>query len=310
MFRLLICLILFVLAGCSSRQSANADSDIIDQKFEISQDGAYRGENGKVIVRLKNGVVITKNYSNGKQEGETTYTFPHCDAVEFSEFYSKGKLERKVANYYCGHCKEEVRYLPFGQQVTSYYDNGSVKSTEDYRDDRLNFGEYYNPSLAVESQIKNGTGQRVNRDENGELISIEHFESGKIAQKIVNYPNGSPKEVTPYRNGVLDGVRKTYLPAGEPSTIEQWIGGVQEGMTIIFQNGEKYAEVPYDKGMKNGVEKRYRNGKTVVEEINWQDNMRHGPSYTYIGDTVKTDYYFHGKEVSKSQYELLMNEGA
>ena len=44
-------------------------------------------------------------------------------------------------------------------------------------------------------------------------------------------------------------------------------------------------------------------GKTIVEEINWHDNMRHGPSYTYIGDAVKTEYYFQGKEVSKSQFE-------
>lgn len=298
-------LIFFILAGCSSRQTAPVDTDILEQKFVSAE--PHKGE---VIVRLKNGVVITKNYSNGKQEGETTYTFPHCDAVEFSEFYSRGKLERKVTNYYCGHCKEEVRILPFGHQITSWYDNGSVKSTEEYTGDCLNSGEYYNLSMVVESQIKNGTGQRINRDEYGELISTENFESGRIFQKIAYYPNGSPKEVTPYNNGVVEGVRKTYLPAGEPSTIEQWAGGAQEGMTIFFQNGEKYAEVPYDKGMKNGVEKRYRNGKTVVEEINWLDNARHGPSYAYIGDTVKTEYYAQGKEVSKTQYENLMNQGA
>ena len=257
----LIYFFIIVLAGCSSKQTSTDDSDILDQKFEVSQDGAHRGDNGKVIVRLKNGVVITKNYCNGKLEGETTYTFPFCDAVEFSEFYSKGKLERKVTNHYCGNSKEEVMHLPFGRQVTTWYDNGSVKTIENYTGDCLNSGEYYNPSMNLESQIKNGTGQRTNRDEYGELISTELFENDRLVQKVVHYPNGSTKEMTPYRNGVVEGVRKTYLPAGEPSTIEQWVCGVQEGMTIVFQNGEKYAEIPYEKGMKKGIEKRYRNGK-------------------------------------------------
>lgn len=95
----LICrwfLMLSVLAGCSSRQ--NLSDEVIDQKFvhngaEVPQ--AHRGENGKVIVSLKNGVIITRNFVNGKQEGETTYTFPHCDAVECSEFYSKAGWSAK-----------------------------------------------------------------------------------------------------------------------------------------------------------------------------------------------------------------------
>ncbi len=302
-----------VLAGCASQQRAG-NQDIIDQKYVHKyglvvppEDWVNRGENGKIIVSMKNGVVISKNYCRGKQEGETTYTFPYCDAIECKEIYSKGKLERKITNYYCGNPKEEVHYLPRGERVTGWYDNGAPKSIEEYEDASIIYAEYYNPANAIESQVKNGSGTRINRDEYGELISSETMENGKVVQKTMYYPNGSPKEITPYNNGVVDGERKTFLPAGEPSTVERWVGGVQQGMTVVFQNGEKYAEVPYDKGCKKGIEKRFRNSKTVVEEISWCDNMRHGPSYTYIGDAVKTDYYYQGREVSKCQYEILMN---
>ncbi len=297
-------------SGCSSRYQQNPD--LVDCTYvhrygvEVPPDDwSSRGENGQVISRLKNGVTVTKNFSAGTLEGETMYTFPHCDTVECVETYSQGCLDKKVQNYFCGVPKEEVQYRPGGQRVTSWYDNGTPQSIEEYEDHRLVYGEYYNPSHKLESQVSNGQGFRVGRDEYGELTSTDTIEQGRMVLRTTYHPNGSPKEIIPYEDGVVQGERKTFLPAGEPSTLELWDGGVQHGVTVIFQNGEKYAEVPYVRGMKKGVEKRYRNGKAVVEEISWYEDMRHGPSFTYIGETIKTDYYYQGKEVSKNQYDML-----
>lgn len=308
--------LLALLAGCSSRHHSaiSLNPDIVEQKYVHKyglvvppEDWVGRGENGKIIASMKSGVVVTKNYCRGKLEGEATYSFPHCDAIECVEYYAKGKLEKKITNYYCGNPKEEVQYLPRGERVTAWYDSGHPKSIEEYEDSSLVYAEYYSPTSALESQVANGSGLRTNRDEYGELISSETLEKGKVVQKTLFYPNGSPKEFTPYQNSLVEGERKTFLPAGEPSTVERWEHGVQQGLTVVFQNGEKYAEVPYENGCKRGIEKRFRNGKTVVEEISWCDNVRHGPSYAYIGDAVKTDYYFQGKEVTKGQFEILMN---
>ena len=182
--------------------------------------------------------------------------FPYTDAVECVECYSKGKLEKKVNNYNCGRPREEIHYLPGGRnKITTWYDNGSAKSVEEYNGNTLINAESYNLTGAVESQVREGTGMRINRDEYGELISTESFDKGALTQKTLHYPNGSPKEINPYKNGVTEGVRKTFLPAGEPGTIENWAAGEQNGLTIVFQNGEKYAEVPYERGMKRVLRK-------------------------------------------------------
>ena len=81
------------------------------------------------------------------------------------------------------------------------------------------------------------------------------------------HPNNTPKAVTPYENWDIQGERQTFLPGGEPNTLEQWRQGYQHGPTVVFQNGEKYSELPYVKGKRQGLEKCYRNGDTLIEEF-------------------------------------------
>ncbi len=195
-----------------------------------------------------------------------------------------------------------------GVSGQTWYQSGSPKTKEVYDGDLLISGEYFTKENRLESSVKNKSGVRTVRDEFGDLVSIDTIEGGEIVCRIVPYPNGSPKELTPYVGGVVEGERKTFLETGEPLTIETWKGGLQEGITIVFQNGEKYAEVPYVRGAKEGIEKRYRKGKTLIEEISWQDNKRHGPSYTYMGESVKTDWYFEGRQLTKTQYDLTLKE--
>jgi len=141
----------------------------------------------------------------------------------------------------------------------------------------------------------------------GQLISTDTIENGQMVLRQTYHPNGSPREMIPYQNGLVDGVKRTYLPAGEPDTFEQWVNGQQDGVTVVFQHGEKFAEVPYVNGEKHGVECRLKDGKTKVQEITWNNGQMSGPSTTYVGDNVKTDWYFKGKPVSKADYEFMSN---
>ncbi|QLH37020.1 MAG: hypothetical protein HWD61_13500 [Parachlamydiaceae bacterium] len=54
------------------------------------------------------------------------------------------------------------------------------------------------------------------------------------------------------------------------------------------------------------MEHRYRDGKTVVQEISWVNGVKQGPCVTYIGSTNKIEWYWQGKPVSKAAYDLLM----
>jgi antitoxin component YwqK of YwqJK toxin-antitoxin module len=306
------------LSGCASSNRANKDCCyVVDEKYvhkyglEVAQnDWKARGKNGQVISTLDNGVVMTKQYDFGVLEGETTYTFPNSNTIEKVETYKNGQLVKTVINDESGAPKEETEMTAEGNKyVTIWYNDGTPQSRESYQDDLLVQAEYFNGSNKVESRVDNGFGTRIVRDQYGDLVSTDTFKNGALVSKTTYHKNGAPKAFTPYANNVVEGMRKTFMPAGEPETVEEWVGGVREGTTLAYKNGEKFAEVPYKNGRKNGIEKRYRDGSTLIEEISWRDNQRHGPSDTYVnGKVTKTEWYYNGQKVTKSAWDMKSNK--
>jgi len=123
--------------------------------------------------------------------------------------------------------------------------------------------------------------------------------------RTISYPSGTLKEVVSYKDGEIEGMRRTFGPAGEPLTVEEWKGGKQEGLTVVFQNGEKVSEIFYKEGRKEGLERRYKSGEILVEEITWQEDVRHGPSTLHLAGQEETEWFFEGKEVSHARYDRL-----
>lgn len=263
------------------------------------------GEHGQVITTLKNGIVVTKTYNNGILDGLTTYSFPHSQNIEREETYANGTLEKVIKNYVSGHPYQEIVYSNQNRTVTSWYENGSPKSQEEYTQNFLANGEYFSPEHAVESKVENGSGTIIQRDCYGLTLFTDTITNGQLSLRTSYHSNGSLKEITPYINQLVEGERKTFLPAGEPNSIETWVAGQQNGVTVMFQNGEKISEVPYKYGLKHGVEKRYRNGETLVEEATWEEGMKHGPSKCYLAGIVTTDWYFQNKKMEKSKYDFM-----
>lgn len=252
------------------------------------------GQHGQIISSYNTGIVTTQSYVAGVLEGETTHTFPHSDTIESVQVYSKNQLVKDTLHYPQGVPKQETHYTPEGgQMVTQFYDNGQTMSIEYYDPAELLLqGQYFDKKKNQVSQVENSHGIRTNYDQYGLLQSKETIENGVMTSRTVYHPNGAPREVVTYRNGEVDGVRKTYLPGGEPNTIEQWVRGQQTGLTTVFQHGEKYAEIPYVNGQKEGVERRYRDGgKTLVEEVSWSKDKLNGPSITYLGSTKQITYF-------------------
>lgn len=316
---LIFCGLAILATSCSHEEVVYdcgiCESEVVAQSFvhkygmevpgEVWSD---RGKNGKVVSTLRTGVVVTANYDDGYLEGETTYTFPHSGALEKSEIYAAGQLVKEREMYPSGHPKKEVEYnSENGKIITLWYDNGTPHFREEYDDDKLMQGDYYTLNSQVESKVDEGNGIRINRDEFGQMISKDKIEQGLLAMRTVYYPNGTSKEIIPYYMGKIHGQRKTFLPGGEPKTLEGWTENKQEGITIVFHNGEKMAQVPYFNGLKNGVEERYKDERYIVEEINWKNGRKHGPSTVYVGDSSHITWYYEGQEVSKRQYERLTN---
>lgn len=271
-----------------------------------AEDWAVKGQTGKVITTLKNGVVVSKSVSSGILEGETTYSFPHSEVIQKVETYSNGIIQKAIVHYYSGKPAHEIVFnSPIHRQVTKWYENGAPQSKEEFVNDQLLNGEYFTNRNQLDSKVVEGQGVRIQRDQYGQHLSTDTILNGEMVLCTTCHSNGAPKEITPYRNRIVEGELKTFLPAGEPNSVEMWVGGKKEGISIVFQNGEKYAEVPYVSGHKHGIEKRFRDGSYLIEEISWLNDQKHGPSYSYVGDQIRTDWYYQDRLVTEKTFDLL-----
>lgn len=265
------------------------------------QEWSEQGETGQVLTTLKDGVTIRKNYSDGQLHGVTTYSFPHKDLVAKTETYENGRLVHEEEFFASGLPRRQFDHEQ--NLARHYYDQGTLRSVEQTSDDHLIKGKYYNLKENVESSVEDGEGIKTLRDDYGQLTAIFTVSGGQIIEKTTFHPNGMPLTVEPYRDGLIHGTRKTFLPSGEPLTFEQWQHGAANGVTVVYEQGEKVAEVPYVNGQKNGLECRFVNEVAIVEEIHWQDDMRHGPSIRYFEGQSFTDWYLNDSKVTKAYYD-------
>lgn len=270
------------------------------------EDWVSRGQDGQVVSTLKTGVVATRNYNGGVLEGQSTYTFPHNSAIATSEMYSNGTLMHITQNYPSGLPMEQtIQQTDTDKMVLRWYENGAPQSKEFYKDDCLNQGEYYLVTGQTEASVDSCQGVRIKRDQFGQMLSKDTIANGKMVSQTTFYPNGSPKAVSQFSSDGINQQISTFFPGGEPSTIEVWNGGQQHGTTLAFHNGEKCAEIPYVKGIKHGIERRFINNDVLVEEITWKNGQKEGPAHTYVEGEAKTRWYFQGREVTQSGYEVL-----
>lgn len=270
------------------------------------KDWIQRGREGKIILTLSDGSELSQNYIQGVLDGECTITFPHTKTIAKTEWYSQGELIKEVFNYCNGIPMREQSYSADGQwKQTSWYEDGSPRSIENYNHSLLVSGEYKTTENVIESQVLQGKGKRINRDANGDLVSADTIEDGLLIASIEYFSDGKPKAIINYDNNEVSGIKKTFGKNGEPLTIEEWSHGQQHGITSLYRNGLKISDITYVNGRRHGIETKYRDDESIAEEIAWNKDQLHGPSKSYVGNTTKTNWYHEGKQVSKTTFDEL-----
>lgn len=303
-----------LLMATSCRQ--NCSNDVVCETYVhrygvplAPDDWSERGQHGQVISTRTDGIIVSKTYDSGVLHGDTTYTYPHRDTTAKREVYDQGNLTQEINYYPSGLPQRQISYSPTNShQVLTWYESGAPQSKERYENGLLVQGEYLNPAQQQESMVIDHNGKRTLRNDYGQLLSVDEIENGQMTLRRTYHSNGAPEAVTPYENGVIQGKRTTFHQGGEPATIEDWSNNYQHGNTEIFENGEKVADVTYTYGQKHGLERRYRDGQVVVQENNWVQGQKHGPSYTYINDTNRVDWYFKDRKVNRGTYEAMSNQ--
>lgn len=312
---LFILILLGVATSCQSHREC-CDEVVFETVHRYGvplepEDWSSRGQHGQVASLRKDGVAVTRSYEAGILHGECSYSFPHRNVIQKKEIYDQGILKQEFAHYPNGFPQKQIVYeSPKRQSVTAWFESGAPHSREEVENGDLVCGEYYSVDQQLDSRVEGGNGLRTLRDGQGMLQSVDTIENGQIALRTTYHPNGIPATVTPYVNGDIEGERRTYLSGGEPATIETWTGNIQHGTTDVFEYGEKLAEVPYANGYREGIERRYRDGgQSVAQEFTWVNGQKHGPSYSYMGNTSQTDWYFRDRQVSnKATFDMLNSQ--
>ena len=307
-------LILLVLIASACVSQHSVDDEIIIESYvhnygvEVPKEHwEETGQSGQVVSTLPDGMVRRQTYYFGKLEGETTYTSPYSQNIEKSEVYTQDKLTKEVFYNPCGEPQKEISHdNPEHTLVKEWHTNGQLKSYEKYAGSLLSHGEYYDAGGTRLTGIQEGTGVKTFRDSFGLLQYSDTINDGELESRTTYYPNGSPKEITPYKNGLVHGQRKTYFPGGEPKSIETWEKGKQQGITTLFVHGQKSQEIPYDNGIKNGVSKTFKDGALVIEEQTWKNDVLHGPTITYHEGIKATDWYYKGNKVTKGYFDSFV----
>lgn len=263
-----------------------------------------RGSSGQIIKQLKNGATEAQTWQQGVLHGLSTTTFAHSNIVHYETYYDKGARVWQTSHYSSGMPKRQNIFRPGNiTLVSTWYEDGSPRSSEEYHGDNLWSGEYFTREQELETQITSGSGERIRRDGHGQLIAKDEFLNGKKVLEVVYYPNGMPQKYIPYANDLIEGSLKTFYAGGEPATVEQWKNNFQNGDTTLFRSGQRVAIVPYVNGQKEGVETGFRPGTDIItEQITWKAGLKHGPSMYFVDQDKVVEYYFQGQKVSKVEF--------
>lgn len=284
-----------LLSGCTSNR-CGTPRNVAQQSFiheygvpVTQKDWIARGSNGDVITTRLDGVTVTAHYKGNQLHGRVTYSFPHSQIIERTEVYDLGLLIAETDHFSSGVPHEERFYRgPNDVELVVWYEDGTPRSREHLLSDRLVTGEYFTPMNEVETRVRDGEGIRVRRGAEGELLSHDKIAQGELVERVIFDGLGHPREIIPYCEGKIHGLRRTFLTGGEPQTTEQWVMGVQHGLTTLYRNGELYAQVPYENGMRHGVERRFRNGQEVCEEVRWRFDERYQDSKFYLHNDLES----------------------
>lgn len=201
-----------------------------------------------------------------------------------------------------------------------------VESEVSYRDDR-EFGKarYFHPSGKLRREVDRTetdlTTLAREFDEEGRLTRMSCGSSTSMpigrgecrnpgfsgVLRTFN-PDGSPREVLPMKDGLIDGVAETFGRGGAIARRETMAGGVLHGIAQLFaENGAVLEEASFERGIPHGPARRFydrdrvalewrvQQGVFVAEIARWQNGELRAETTRSEGRVDAKGYHDNGK---------------
>lgn len=249
-------------------------------------------------------------YPSGQIQKEVPYLNSMEEGVAF-EYYPSGKLKIKQS-YMKGKKKGPS---------SRYFESGHIASNEEYTDDRLLQGMYYNPKQEVIASVRDGRGAQVIYEEdfplfliethqgypeglvrkfnsNEELISTYYLKNGRKQGEEIEYylpSETSQKELCPklsiqWDQDMVHGIVKSWYPTGQLQSQREYCRNEKLGPSCAW----------YKNGSLMLVEE-YENGK-LIKGAYYKKNQNDPISTIHNGNGFATLYHEDGSFLRKVQY--------
>jgi antitoxin component YwqK of YwqJK toxin-antitoxin module len=296
-----------LLSSCGNKKNDDVVATRIVHKLGYNIDPDLwpkKHDPAKVHTTFRNGKTIISSYEDKLLHGDTTTSFEHSQTVQIREHYKRGQLEKRTYYSISGAPEEETYFKsPTHTVVKRWYSSGSPKSTEEFVETKLIHGQYFSINNELASHITNGTGEKTLSNHFGDVIEKQVFVNYEITYTETYHQDGTPHVVSSFKDGKLHGEKKTFSPAGDPISVENYLYGLKHGVCSYYQNGYVYQMTTYVEGRKHGVEQLFIDGVTLAEETLYNFGLKHGPSVVYYDNSANTQWYFQNEKVSKEKFD-------
>lgn len=189
----------------------------------------------------------------------------------WKKYDNEGKLK------YQGQFKDDkpegkfIYYYPDGKvkTISVYSKNGSVARVKTY-------DEFYTKLMAEGKYVNEKKDSiwnyyTLDAKQDSEIISVEAYKNGiKDGMWKTFYPGGKLFDTKIYKNDILDGPWLQYFEDNTPRTKGTYVKGQLEGLATYYgPDGKKVAEGRFVKGVRHGVWfVKNAEGKMVNEKYN------------------------------------------
>lgn len=235
-------------------------------------------------------IVAQITYEKGALEGPSFYYFP-TGQLEKEIHFVKNKMEGDFLEYHLdGSLKSKTAYhlgLKNGESV-GYFENTQTAWVEEYQQDLLQEGTYFDENGKPLSEIKKGFGFQA-LFENQALLLVE------------------------YRAGLPEGMIKKFNPLGQLQKSYSIKNGLKKGEEIEYYlssellgaKGEPSPKlsVMWQENKIHGTVKTWYPNGTLESQREYSCNQKQGPSMSWYADgSLMLLEEYEGDNLIKGQY--------
>lgn len=291
-----------------ARISYRNDERVVENfKDDVKEGLAYYYRNDSVLYK-------TIPYENGLENGLAKEYNSHGLIISLIEYKRGYIVKRENINRTDREGRKQGLWKFF-------YKNGSVQLEGNYSNDlREGYFKEYDPQGNLMSVTKYLQGVK---QENAKELS-------KLEVKVDYYPDGKPKIIARYFNGIPEGVRREYDEEGNIARGYVFLNGIIVGRGITsetgikdgpwkeyYEDGKLRAEGKYKKGKAVGPWKFYFRSGKLEQEGNYNARGNYEGVWRWYyesGNLLREEEYLDGKrdgeivEYSDSGQVILKGE--